>query len=68
MKRSRALGARPKTTISITIHNVPDDAHARLKALAAERGISLQKYLHSQLEEMVRRPDVNAVIARSKQR
>lgn len=67
-KRSRTRGGQSKETISITIHNVSDDVHAIMKARAAERGISLQKYLHAWLDEEVRRPDVDAVIARLKQR
>ena len=53
---------------SVTIRNVPDNAHAELAARAARAGQSLQEYLRSQLMEIARRPDVNAVMERVRQR
>jgi plasmid stability protein len=53
---------------SITIRNVPEDAHRELAARAALAGQSLQEYLRQALLEMAERPDMNALMARIRAR
>ena len=42
--------------VTITIRNVPDGVHAELKAQAALRGLSLQKYLRRELVRIASEP------------
>jgi antitoxin FitA len=53
---------------SITIRDVPDEAHAELAARAALAGQSLQEYLRSRLVEITRRPDATTLIAQVRRR
>lgn len=62
---SQHIGAMPR---SITIRDVPDDARDELAARAALTGRSLQEYLRSQLIELARRPDPEALLARIRHR
>ena len=39
-------------TKMIQIRNVPDDVHRRLKARAAEQGMSLSDYLRAEVEKV----------------
>ena len=55
-------------TRSVTIRDVPDDTHNELAARAALSGRSLQEYLRTQLVELARRPDAEALLARIRQR
>ncbi len=49
---------------SITIREVPDETRDELAARAALTGRSLQEYLRSQLIDLARRPDADALAAR----
>jgi len=40
----------------IQIRNVPDDLHRKLKARAAEKGMSLSAYLLAEAEQLAARP------------
>lgn len=53
---------------SITIRQVPEEAHAELAARAALTGRSLQEYLRAQLIELTQRPDAGALLAQIRQR
>jgi hypothetical protein len=53
---------------SITIRDVPEDAHRELAARAALSGQSLQEYLRAQLVEMAGRPDAKVLMARVRAR
>lgn len=53
---------------SITIRSVPDDTCDELAARAASTGRSLQEYLRMQLIELAGRPDVEALLARIRER
>ena len=54
--------------VQITIRDVPETVRDRLKARAAYRGQSLQRFLRDELEEMSRRPDKEEVIRRIQER
>lgn len=53
---------------SITIRDVPDGARDELAARAARSGRSLQEYLRTELIELARRPEAEALIARIRER
>lgn len=53
---------------SITIRDVPRDAHAELAARAARTGRSLQEYLRAQLVELASRPDLETWLTRIQDR
>lgn len=53
---------------SITIRDVPDETRNELAARAAQTGRSLQEYLRAQLIELARRPEVDVVLARIRER
>jgi antitoxin FitA len=53
---------------SITIRNVPDDAHNELAARAARSGRSLQEFLLGELIGLAERPDTEALAARVTER
>ena len=53
---------------SITIREVPDDTRDELAARAARSGRSLQEFLRSELVELARRPDPQALMARVRER
>jgi plasmid stability protein len=55
-------------TTSITIRDVPDETRDELASRAALTGRSLQEYLRAQLEELARKPDADAWIARVRAR
>jgi plasmid stability protein len=49
----------------IQIRNVPDALHRRLKARAAEAGMTLSDYLLAELEALAVRPTMQEWLARS---
>ncbi len=53
---------------SITIRNVPDDAHAELVARAARAGQSLQEFLRAELINLASRPDNKELMERIRAR
>lgn len=53
---------------SITIRDVPDEAHEELTARAARTGRSLQEYLRARLIELARKPDPEVLLARVRER
>lgn len=53
---------------AITIRDVPDETRDELAARAAQVGRSLQEYLRSQLIELARRPDAEALLSRVRDR
>jgi plasmid stability protein len=53
---------------AITVRDVPDDTRDELAARAALVGRSLQEYVRSQLIELARRPDAEALLARVRER
>lgn len=53
---------------SITVRNVPDDTRHELATRAARSGRSLQEYLRAELVELGRRPDLELLLARSRER
>ena len=55
-------------TKSITIRDVPSETRDELAARAARTGRSLQEYVRSQLIELARRPDPEALLARIRER
>jgi antitoxin FitA len=52
----------------VQIRNVPDDLHEKLKARAAERGLSLSDYLLQLAERDVGRPTIEELTARIRRR
>lgn len=48
----------------IQVRNVPDDVHRKLKARAAEAGLSLSDYIKRDLERAASRPSVEELAAR----
>lgn len=42
--------------VNVQIRGVPDDVHARLKELAAQRGVSLNEYMLRQISDLARMP------------
>jgi plasmid stability protein len=53
---------------SITIRNVPDEVRDELASRAARAGRSLQEHLRGELIELVRRPSVEQLLDRVRQR
>ena len=53
---------------SITIRNVPDDVRDELASRAAHAGRSLQEHLRSELIELARRPSVEQLLDRIRER
>ena len=53
---------------SITIRDVPEETRDELAARAAMTGRSLQEYLRLQLIELARRPDLNVLLFRVRER
>ncbi len=53
---------------SITIRNVPDDVRDELASRAARAGRSLQEHLRSELIELARRPSVEQLLDRVRER
>jgi len=52
----------------IQIRNVPDDLHRRLKARAAEQGLSLSDYLLREIGQLADRPTVEELVERLRRR
>jgi plasmid stability protein len=52
----------------IQIRNVPDDVHRRLKARAAEQGLTLSDYLLRMAEREVGRPTIAELSERIRRR
>ena len=55
----------PKT---IQIHNVPDDLHRNIKARAAAKGKTMSQFFVELAQAELRRPDIDALIARVRNR
>ena len=53
---------------SITIRNVPDDVRDELASRASLAGRSLQEHLRAELIALARRPSVEALVARVRER
>jgi plasmid stability protein len=53
---------------AITVRDVPDETRDELAARAALVGRSLQEYVRSQLIELARRPDAEALLSRVRER
>jgi plasmid stability protein len=53
---------------SITVRNVPDHVRDELAARAALTGRSLQEYLLSRMVDLAARPDVEAFLAKVRER
>lgn len=53
---------------AITVRDVPDETRDELAARAALVGRSLQEYVRSQLIELARRPDAEALLSRVRDR
>lgn len=53
---------------AITIRDVPDETRDELAARAALVGRSLQEYVRSQLIDIARRPDAEALLSRVRDR
>lgn len=47
----------------IHIRNVPEDLHRKLKARAADLGMTLSDYLLSEFRQLVERPTLQEVLA-----
>lgn len=56
------------TVVSITIRDVPKDVRDVLAARAAGKGRSLQEHLRVELIELARRPTVDEVLSRARER
>ena len=48
----------------VQIRHVPDAVHRKLKAQAAEEGLSLSDYLRQQVEIIAGRPTMKEIVAR----
>jgi plasmid stability protein len=55
-------------SVMIQIRNVPDYVHRKLKARAAQAGMSLSDYLLNQIKEMSERPTLEEMRARLESR
>jgi len=53
---------------TIQLRNVPNNLHRKLKARAALEGISLSKYLISEIRQIAERPTLNELRIRLHQR
>ena len=53
---------------SITIRDIPAEAHDQLASRAARSGRSLQEYLRLELIELAHRPDASALLAHVRER
>jgi plasmid stability protein len=53
---------------TITIRNVPADAHAELVKRAAAKGQSLQEYAKQALVEKTQKPDIDTLLKRIEDR
>lgn len=48
----------------IQIRNVPEELHRKLKARAAEEGMTLSDYLLAEAKELARKPSTKAMMER----
>jgi plasmid stability protein len=48
----------------IQVRNVPDSLHRKLKARAAEEGLSLSDFVRREIEQVAERPTVKELAAR----
>ena len=55
-------------TTNIQIRSVPDEVHRKLKARAAEAGMTLSEYLLRELRAVACRPTVEELLARIRAR
>jgi plasmid stability protein len=53
---------------NIQIRDVPDDVHARLRARAAEAGMSMSDYLRQELGHVAARTSMEEILTRAAQR
>lgn len=53
---------------SITIRDVPDETRDELAARAARTGRSLQEYLRGEMIALARKPDIETLLARVRER
>lgn len=53
---------------SITVRDVPDETRDELAARAARGGRSLQEFLRGELIELARKPDIETLLVRVKER
>jgi len=53
---------------SITVRDVPDEIRDELAARAARGGRSLQEFLRGELIELARKPDIETLLARVRER
>jgi hypothetical protein len=53
---------------SITIRNVPDETRDELAARAARTGRSLQEYLRGEMIALARKPDIQTLLERVRDR
>jgi len=53
---------------SITVRDVPDETRDELAARAARGGRSLQEFLRGELIELARKPDIETLLARVRER
>lgn len=51
-------------SVMIQVRNVPDAVHRRLKARAAEEGVSLSDLILAELRKMAERPSRREILAR----
>ena len=51
----------------IQVRDVPDDVHRKLKARAAQQGMSLSELVRRQLVELAERPTVDEIYERIRQ-
>lgn len=52
----------------IQIRNVPEDLHRNIKARAAAKGKTMSQFLVEMVQEKLRRPDIEALIQRVRNR
>lgn len=55
-------------SVMIQVRNVPETVHRRLKARAAEEGVSLSDYVLVELRRMAERPTRSEILARIRER
>ncbi len=52
----------------VQIRNVPDELHRKLKARAAQEGMTLSDYLLSEIEQVARKPTLAEMMERLRSR
>lgn len=58
----------PSMSVMIQVRNVPDAIHRRLKARAAEEGVSLSDFILAELRRLAERPSRREILARIERR